>query len=246
MQPPPSDAPAAVTHAMLLAAGLGTRMRPLTDAMPKPVVPVAGRPIVDYLLDHVLAAGVTRVVANVHYLADILEAHLSARLGDRLVISDERERLLDSGGGVRKALPWLGEGPFFVLNADSFWIEGPRSNLARLAAAFDPAAMDALLLLAPAATAIGWGNRGDFAMDQEGRIRRPRPGEMTPFAYAGVGVFTARVIAPHPEVFSLNRVFDAAIAEGRLHGIRLDGVFLHVGTPQAVAEAERAIGDSLR
>jgi N-acetyl-alpha-D-muramate 1-phosphate uridylyltransferase len=233
-----------ITHAMLLAAGLGTRMRPLTDHLPKPLVPVAGRPMIDYLLEALTKAGIHDVIANVHYLADLLEAHLAGRQDIRLTISDEREKLLDSGGGVKKALPLLGKMPFLVLNADSFWIDGPRGNIGRLIEAFDPKIMDILLLLAPTTTSAGWGNRGDFAFLPDGRLRRPHKGEVTPFAYAGVAIFKPECFADTPDIFSLNLLFDRAAAAGRFFGLRLDGIWMHVGTPAAVTEAERRIAAS--
>lgn len=228
--------------AMLLAAGLGTRMRPLTDKMPKPMIPVGGQPMIDTLLDRLGDAGVAKAVVNVHYHADVLEEHLRTRKRPAVTISDERDRLLDSGGGVRKALPHLGE-TFYVLNADSLWIEGPGSNLARLAEAWDPARMDVLLLLAATTSSVGWENRGDFAMDQDGRLRRPKVKEVTPFAYAGVGLWKKSLFAERPDVFSLNVIFDEAIAAGRLFGLRLDGIWMHVGTPEAVAQANACIAD---
>jgi len=226
--------PAPVDSAMLLAAGLGTRMRPLTDHRPKPMI--------DILLDKLAGAGVSRAVVNVHYLADVLETHLAQRQRPAIAISDERAGLLDSGGGVLKALPKLGE-TFFVLNADAIWVDGPRSNLALLMEAWRPQEMDILLLLAPTTTSVGWGNRGDFAMDQAGRLRRPRAGEVTPFAYAGAGIWKRELFAGMPERFSLNRLFDEAIARQRLFGLRLDGWWMHVGTPAAVDEANACIAD---
>jgi N-acetyl-alpha-D-muramate 1-phosphate uridylyltransferase len=238
--------PAAIRHAMILAAGLGTRMRPLTDTRPKPLIEVAGKPLIDYILGYCRDAGVTDAVVNVHYLADLMEAHLAGVDAPRIAISDERGRLLDSGGGVLKALPRLGNGPFFIMNADAIWVDGPRPSLVRLAEHWDPARMDVLLLLAHASAATGWGNRGDFAMDQQGVLRRPEKGEVTPFIYAGAGIWNRELFAGRPEVFSLNRIFDEAIAGGRLHGLRLDGVWMHVGTPDAIPEAEAAMLRSAR
>jgi N-acetyl-alpha-D-muramate 1-phosphate uridylyltransferase len=235
-----------ISHAMVLAAGLGTRMRPLTESRPKPLIEVAGRPMIDYLLDALAAAGIRNIVVNVHYLADLMEAHLARRTDIAITVSDERGGLLDSGGGVRNALPHLGSAPFLVLNADSFWIEGPRNNLARMIEAFDARAMDILLLLAPTTTSVGWGNRGDFAFLPDGRLRRPRHGEITPFAYAGVAIFRPEIFADTPERFSLNLLFDRAIAAGRLYGLRLEGLWMHVGTPEAIGEAERRIAASAR
>jgi N-acetyl-alpha-D-muramate 1-phosphate uridylyltransferase len=235
-----------IRHAMILAAGLGTRMRPLTDTRPKPLIEIRGKALVDYILGYCRDAGVTDAVVNVHYLADMMEAHLKGVASPRIAISDEREKLLDSGGGVLKALPRLGSGPFFVLNADAIWVDGPQPSLARLADHFDPESMDVLLLLAHSSTATGWGNRGDFAMDQSGRLRRPEKGEVTPFVYAGAGVWRPELFVGRPEVFSLNRIFDEAIAKGRLHGLLLDGVWMHVGTPDAIPESEAAMLRSAR
>lgn len=227
--------------AMILAAGLGTRMRPLTDARPKPLVEVAGRALIDYNLDRLAEAGIGRAVVNVHYFADMLEAHVQAWREPTVAVSDERARILNSGGGVKKALPLLGDGPFFSLNADTIWMDGPASNLTRMAATFDPGRMDILLLLAPTVSTIGWGNRGDFAMDQSGRVRWPEPGEVAPFAYCGVAILQPHLFAGTPDEFSLVLLFRQAAETGRLFGLRLDGVFMHVGTPEAVVEAERTL-----
>jgi len=226
---------------MLLAAGLGTRMRPLTDDRPKPLVEVHGRPMIDYILDALQEAGVERVVVNVHYRADQMERHLSARSRPSILISDERDKLLDSGGGVRKALPLIGTEPFLSLNSDAIWLDGPRPNLLRLAEHWEPEQMDILLLVASTSFAVGWGNKGDFSMDQHGRLSRPQPGEVTPFAYAGVAVLKPELFADTPEIFSLNLLFDRAIATGRLFGLRMEGIWMHVGTPDAVQEADRRI-----
>ncbi len=232
-------------HAMVLAAGLGTRMRPVTDAMPKPLVPVAGKPLLDHVLDKLADAGVGDAVVNVHYFAEQIEQHLAGRRVPRITISDERSPLLNTGGGVRAALPLLGAAPFFLLNSDTLWIDGVDGNLSRLARAFDPARMDALLLLAPTATSVGYVGRGDFAMDPAGVLRRRREREVVPFVYAGAAVLTPSMFMDAPEgPFSLNLLFDRAIEAGRLCGLRLDGVWMHVGTPDAVAAAEAAILDS--
>lgn len=233
-------------HAMILAAGLGTRMRPITERMPKPLIEVAGKPLVDWILDYCREGGVEEAVVNVHHFADMMERHLAAVEAPRITISDERAGLLDSGGGVRKALPHLGSGPFFVLNADAIWIDGPRPSLARLREHWDPASMDILLLLAQSSSATGWGNRGDFAMDQTGRLRRAARHEITPFVYAGAGIWKPELFEGRPEVFSLNKLFDEAAERGRLHGLRLDGVWMHVGTPDAIPEAEAAVLRSVR
>jgi len=238
------DAAAArkIAGAMVLAAGLGSRMRPLTDVKPKPLIEVGGRAMIDTLLDKLADAGVDTAVVNLHYRAEQMERHLAGRARPAIVFSDEREKLLDSGGGVLKALPSLPE-TFFVLNADSLWIEGPQPNLARLAEAWNPETMDILLLVAPTATSVGWGNRGDFAMNQDGTLRRPKVREITPFAYAGAGIWKRELFAGQPDVFSLNRLFDAAIERERLYGLRLEGVWMHVGTPEAVQEAEACIAE---
>jgi MurNAc alpha-1-phosphate uridylyltransferase len=234
--------PSIPDHAMVLAAGLGTRMRPLTDRIPKPLVPVAGKPLLDYALDKLANAGVTTAVVNVHYLADQIEKHLAGRRTPAIVISDEREKLLDTGGGVVKALPQLGRSPFFHINSDTLWIDGVTPNLTRLAEAFDPARVDALLLLAPTAASIGYNGKGDFAMDADGALRRRTENEVLPFVYAGVALLSPALFAHAPAgAFSLNVLFDRAAAKGRLAGLRLEGLWMHVGTPEAIAEAEAAI-----
>jgi MurNAc alpha-1-phosphate uridylyltransferase len=229
-------------HAMVLAAGLGARMRPLTDTRPKPLVPVAGKPLLDHVLDKLAQAGVTTAVVNVHYLADQIERHLAARRAPKIVFSDEREKLLDTGGGVVRALPQLGRAPFFHVNSDTLWIDSVTPNLTRLARAFDPARMDALLLLASTAASIGYHGKGDFAMEADGTLRRRAENEVLPFVYAGVALLSPALFADAPSgAFSLNVLFDRAAATGRLAGLRLEGLWMHVGTPEAIAEAEAAI-----
>ncbi len=228
--------------AMVLAAGRGERMRPLTDRLPKPLVPVAGKPLIDHVLDRLAAAGVERAVVNVHHLPDLIEQHLAVRGRPQIAISDERKALLDTGGGVAKALPLLGDAPFFHVNSDTIWIDGVQPNLARLAEAFDPAAMDALLLLAPTAGSIGYAGRGDYAMDAGGLLRRRAESQIAPFVYAGAAVLRPGLFKDAPTgAFSLTRLFDRAAEAGRLHGLRLEGVWMHVGTPEAIAKAEAAI-----
>lgn len=229
-------------HAMILAAGLGERMRPLTERLPKPLVKVAGKPLIDYALDQLARAGVESAVVNLHHFADLLQDHLARRTRPRIVISDERQRLLGTGAGVVNALPLLGQKPFFHINSDSIWIDGAEANLRRLAAAYDPAEMDALLLLAPAQGSIGYGGRGDFAQTPDGRLRRAAKGETVPFVYSGAAIlspvlFAGRDITPFP----LTEVFESAARAGRLHGLVLDGIWMHVGTPDAIALAEAAI-----
>lgn len=228
--------------AMVLAAGLGMRMRPLTDLKPKALVEVAGKALIDHALDRLAEAGVTRAVVNVHHLADAIEKHVDARKRPVIVISDERGALLDTGGGVAKALPLLGKEPFLLLNSDSFWLEGRTPNLARLARAFDARRMDALLLLAPAAGAAGYRGRGDYAMDADAALRRRGEREIAPFVYAGAAVLAPRLFDGAPAgAFPLTRLFDRAEAQRRLYGLRLEGVWMHVGTPEAIAAAEEAI-----
>lgn len=237
-----------LTTAMVLAAGRGERMRPLTENTPKPLVAVAGRALLDRLLDRLAAGGISRAVVNIHHLADQIESHLAGRRAagqpPDLVLSDERAALLETGGGVRKALPLLGAGPFLVANADTLWRPGMIDPVAALAVRWDPAEMDALLLVASTAAAIGFAGRGDFLMDPWGRLERRPESDVAPFVYAGVGVFTARVFDDTPDnAFSLNLIFDRLIARGRLYGLRLDGQLLHVGTVDAIGDAEAALAD---
>ncbi len=229
-------------RAMVLAAGLGTRMRPLTDHRPKPLVEVVGKALLDHVLDRLAAAKVERAVVNIHYMAELMERHLAARTTPQIVISDERGILLGTGGAVVKALPELGNAPFFHINSDSIWIDGARPNLARLAEAFDPAAMDALLLLAPTTGSIGYSGRGDFAMAADGRLRARTEREVAPFVFAGAAILSPALFAGSPAgEFSLTRLFERAAQSGRLSGLRLEGLWMHVGTPEAIAEAEAAI-----
>lgn len=231
--------------AMVLAAGFGERMRPLTYKIPKPLVPVAGKPLIDHVLDRLAAAGVERAVVNVHYLADMIETHLKGRTAPRIAISDERDTLLNTGGGVVKALTAIGREPFIHVNSDTIWIDGVKPNLQRLAEAFDPAAMDALLLLAPVATSIGYAGRGDFTMAADGRLKRRPERDVAPFVYAGAAVLRPELFTGAPAgAFPLTELFNRAEAASRLHGLRLEGVWMHVGTPEAIAEAEAAIAAS--
>jgi MurNAc alpha-1-phosphate uridylyltransferase len=233
------------TRAMILAAGIGKRMRPITATVPKPLVEVGGRALIDYGLDRLERAGVETAVVNVHYLADLVRVHVGKRKKPKVVISDEREKLLDTGGGVAKALPLLGDEPFYVINSDSFWIEGPRPNLDWLAGGWHGDRMDALLLLASTVRSVGYHGRGDFRMDPAGRLSRRPEREVAPFAYAGAAILHPRLFADCPAgAFSLNRLFDRAIEADRLFGVRMDGVWLHVGTPETIGEAELSIADS--
>jgi MurNAc alpha-1-phosphate uridylyltransferase len=233
---------AAPDRAMVLAAGLGTRMRPFNGQAPKPLVRVGGKALIDHVLDRLADMGVERAVVNVHHLADQIEAHLQARLRPRIVISDERHGLLGTGGGVVKALAALGDAPFFHINSDTIWIDGVQPNLGRLAAAFASERMDALLLLAPTATSIGYAGRGDFAMAADGRLMRRGERDVVPFVFAGAAILAPALFDGAPAgVFPLTAMFDRAAEAGRLYGLRLEGVWMHVGTPEAVAAAEAAI-----
>jgi N-acetyl-alpha-D-muramate 1-phosphate uridylyltransferase len=232
-------------RAMVLAAGLGTRMRPLTENLPKPLVKVAGKALIDHVLDRLADAGVETAVVNVHHMADQIEAHLKGRARPKIVISDERGELLDTGGGVVKAMTLLGDAPFFHMNSDTVWIEGVTPNLARLAAQFDAERMDAVMLLAATASSIGYEGRGDFAMTPDGRLRRRAEREVVPFVYAGAAILASALFADAPKgKFSLNALFDRAIEAGRLYGLRLEGTWMHVGTPAAIQAAEAAILES--
>jgi MurNAc alpha-1-phosphate uridylyltransferase len=233
--------PVKPTRAMVLAAGLGLRMRPLTDRMPKPLVPVAGSPLLDHVLDKLADAGVSETVVNVHYLPDQIIAHVAKRARPKVIISDERDVVLGTGGGVVKALPLLGNDPFFHLNADTMWIDGVRPNLARLAETFDPDRMDILLLMAPTANSIGYSGNGDYAMASDGTLRKRKENQVVPFVYAGVAIMSPSLFKDAPKgEFSLTRMFDRANEQERLFGLRLDGVWMHVGTPDAVHAAEDA------
>jgi len=228
--------------AIVLAAGLGTRMRPYNGQIPKPLVAVGGKALIDYGLDRLADAGVERAVVNVHHLAAAVERHLAARKKPRIVISDERGELLGTGGGIAKALPKLGDAPFFLVNSDTLWLDGVKPNFARLAEAFDAAAMDALLLLAPTTGSLGYEGRGDYAMLPDGRLRRRGENEVVPFIYAGAAILSPALFADAPSgAFGLTLLFDRAGASGRLFGLRLEGVWMHVGTPEAVAAAEAAL-----
>src|SRR3954454_7874954 len=234
------------TKAMVLAAGLGVRMRPLTDRMPKPLVRVAGQPLLDHVLDKLAEAGVRDAVVNVHYLPDQIIDHVAPRAAPRVTISDERDVVLGTGGAVVKALPLLGDAPFFHVNADTMWIDGVRSNLARLAEAFDASRMDILLLMSPTTSSIGYHGRGDYSMLPDGALRKRRELQVVPFVYAGAAIMSPSLFADAPKgEFSLTKMFDRANEQERLFGLRLDGVWMHVGTPDAVQAAEEAVLESV-
>ncbi len=227
---------------MVLSAGLGTRMRPLTEKMPKPLVEVGSKALIDHVLDRLAESGVERAVVNVHHFAEQIERHLAARIKPKIVISDERGLLLGTGGAVVKALPELGNAPFFHVNSDSIWIDSVKPNLARLAETFDAVAMDALLLLAPTTGSIGYAGRGDFGMAPDGRLHRRTEREVAPFVFAGAAILSPALFADAPQrEFPLTLLFDRAAEQGRLFGLRLEGLWMHVGTPDAIALAEKAI-----
>jgi MurNAc alpha-1-phosphate uridylyltransferase len=233
--------PLASNTAMVMAAGLGKRMRPLTAARPKPLVPVAGRPLIDHVLDRLAEAGVGQAVVNVHYLADQLEAHLSSRTTPAVTISDERAQLLETGGGMIKA--WragLLPDPYFCINSDNIWLDGPRNAFAELSAAWDPARMDGLMLMVRHNYAHNYVGRGDFHLDPLGLVSRRKQGAVAPYVWTGIQLVSHRLLQEDvPEgPFSTNLLWNAAIARGRLFGIVHTGSWFEVGTPEAIAPTE--------
>ncbi len=242
---PQPDAPVPET-AMVMAAGLGKRMRPLTATRPKPLVTVAGKTLLDHTVDHLRGAGVKRAVVNVHYLGDQIEAHLRARVKDmEVLISDERTQLMETGGGIVQARELIGDKPFLCVNSDNLWIDGPVDAIRQLAARWDDDRMDALLLLVPLARANCHSGQGDFRMDPFGRItERRKPGRLAPFVYIGVAIFSPRIIRDWPEgPFSTNLFFTRALEAGRLWGVVHQGMWFDVGTPAAVGEAEAVLAE---
>ncbi|WP_442865054.1 nucleotidyltransferase family protein [Bosea sp. NBC_00550] len=226
---------------MVLAAGLGQRMRPITDTLPKPLVQIGGKAMLDHMLDRLADAGVEEAVVNVHHLAGQVEARLADRSQPRITISDERAELLETGGGVKKALPLLGAAPFFHVNSDALWRETGRPAMQAMVEAWEPERMDMLLLLADRQTSIGFDGAGDFFLGDDGRLARRGSAASAPWVYAGVAILKTELFADTPDgPFSLNLLFDRAIARGRLFGERLEGRWLHVGTPDAIAPAEAA------
>lgn len=231
--------------AMVLAAGLGKRLRPITDTMPKPLVKIAGKTLLDRGLDSLAAAGVEKAVVNVHYLREQIVAHLAGREKPAITISDESAELLNSGGGIANALPLLGMEPFFILNADTFWIDRGGSNLDRLALAWNPSQMDILLMLADFQSATGHSGKSDFLLGGDGRLARSA-GAPEGLIYAGAAILHPRIFDNHPKTaHSLNVHFDSAIATGRLHGMKMNGHWITVGTPDAVPLAEAAVARAL-
>lgn len=234
----------APTRAMLMAAGLGTRMRPLSLNRPKPLVTVGGKALIDHAIDRLKAAGVTTIVVNLHYMADMLRDHLSRRRDVEILFSDETEGLLGTGGGIVKALSLFEGEPFFVHNSDTIWVEGYGTALERMKARWNPDEMDGLLLMAPLIGSMGYEGRGDFFMDAGGHLSRVTTGRVSPFAYPGVQIVHPRLFDNAPEgTFSINALWNRSIANKRLFGIRLEGIWFHVGTPQAVTDAEKYIHD---
>jgi MurNAc alpha-1-phosphate uridylyltransferase len=231
-----------IDRALILAAGFGSRMRPLTETRPKPLVLLGGKAMLDHVLDRLGAAGITQAIVNVHYLPDQIEAHLKNRISPRITISDERNQILDTGGAVCRARELLGEKPFLVHNSDSVWIEKQGSTLDRMIAAWDGERMDALLLLAPTSSSLGYSGRGDFHLEPDGSVRRRAKDETADYVFAGVSINHPRLFAEAPDgPFSINRVWDTAIEQGRLAALRHNGLWMHVGTPEALAEAENRL-----
>jgi MurNAc alpha-1-phosphate uridylyltransferase len=234
----------AITRAMVMAAGLGTRMRPLTNDRPKPLIEVRGRALIDHAIDRLVATGVTMIIVNVHYRADMLRAHLAKRDDVEIRISDETDAILGTGGALVKAMPHFEGEPFFVHNSDSIWVEGIGHALDRMQRVWNPHDMDALLLLAPMVTAIGFEGVGDFFLDSEGHVSRVPEQRVSPFAFPGVQIIHPRLFDDAPSGgFSTNVVWDRAIERERLFGLRLDGVWMHVGTPEALRDAEDFLAD---
>ena len=227
--------------AMILAAGLGTRMRPLTDTRPKPLIEVSGRSLIDRTVDRIRDAGISRVVVNMHYLADQIETWAGRQSNPPVTLSDEREGLLDTGGGVTKALRALGQSPFFVFNSDSFWVDGPAPALQRMQKAWNDDEMDCMLLLSDPAHSVGFDAGPDFSRDEAGRLQRYGGGG-DGYIYCGCYLVSPRLFASAPDgAFSMNVLWNRALGEGRLFGLVHDGLWLHVGTPEAIKEAEDAL-----
>ena len=235
------DARPPLDTAMVFAAGLGTRMRPITDRTPKPLVQIGGKAMLDHMLDRLADGGVARAIVNVHHLPDQIEAHLKGRTRPQIVISDERAKLLDQGGGIKKILPLIGDADFFICNTDAVWIEGPQSAIAAMRQAWRPEEMDVLLLVAATLGSVGVDWPGDFHMAPDGRLTKRAEREVSAFVYAGVGIIKPQLFADAREdVFRLAPYFFRAAEAGRLYGVRLSGQWLHVGSPGAIEEAERA------
>lgn len=241
----PAAKVAAPHTAMVMAAGLGKRMRPLTIARPKPLIEVAGKTLLDHTLDRLKSAGVKRAVVNVHYMADALEAHLATHVhGIDVIISDERTLLLETGGGLMQAAPLIPDDPFICVNSDNLWVDGPTDALNLLAARWNDDEMDALLLVVPQARANNHSGRGDFYLDPNGRISRRKPSRVAPFVYCGIQMLSKRLLVDAPEgPFSTNLFWDRAIAAQRCFGMVHQGLWFDVGTPAAIARTEFHLAD---
>ncbi|MBT4888832.1 MAG: nucleotidyltransferase family protein [Rhodospirillales bacterium] len=227
-----------ITHAMVLAAGLGERMRPLTDNTPKPMLHINGRALIDYAIDRVEDAGIPNVVVNTFYLAEKLEDHLSKRQSPKINFSREPERL-ETGGGVLHARKLLGEGPFLVINGDALWLNGPDDTLKRMQRIWNPDTMDALLLMHSTVEAYGYSGRGDFLVGPRGKLTRRPENEICPYMFAGIQILHPRLFSDFEDgKFSLNKIYDKGIENNRLYGIVHDGEWFHVGTPEALEEIE--------
>lgn len=228
-----------ITTAMLLAAGLGTRMKPLTDTCPKPLIEVGGRTLIDRVLDKLAAQGVTRAIVNVHYFPDMLAAHVTKRTDIAIIISDERDEVLETGGGVIKALPLLGDDPFFVINTDVTWASAGDSTFSDMAAAYDPARMDALLLLAPMANTLGFRGPGDFYLAPDGQVERRGERATAPYVFAGTHITRAELLRSYAATrFSANIYWNAFASRGRLFGTVMSPFWMHVGDPAGRDEAD--------
>jgi MurNAc alpha-1-phosphate uridylyltransferase len=239
-----AEIPAEVPRtAMVMAAGLGKRMRPLTATKPKPLIEVSGKPLLDHVLEKLRGAGVKKVVVNVHYLADAVEAHLASRAhGLEVVISDERDLLMETGGGMVQAEALIDSDPFIAANSDNLWIDGPADTLKLLASQWDDTRMDALLLLVPLARALNHDGMGDFHMDRTGRLRRRERSHVAPFVFTGVQMVSKRLLRDAPEgPFSTNILWDRAIQEGRCFGAVHQGLWFDVGTPKSIPMTEAAL-----
>ncbi len=233
-----------ITRAMIMAAGYGTRMRPLTNTTPKPLVKVQGRALIDHVIDRLIAVGVSTIVVNVHYMGDQIVSHLAARKDAEFIISDETDNLLDSGGGIFKALHHFKGEPFFHANADTVWVEGASHALPRLIDAWRPDEMDAFMLLASTVTTVCYDGRGDFMMDADGRLSRVPEGRVSPFVWMSMEILHPRLFDGVTETkFSINPLWNKAIEKGRLFGQRLDGVWMHIDRPDAVTKSEEFLDD---
>ncbi len=232
-----------IITAMTLAAGFGKRMRPLTNDRPKPMVELAGRPMIDHVLARLASAGIKRTIVNLHYQADVLENHLAKRAQKPAILfSNERDEILDTGGGIKRALSLIGEQPFVLHNSDSVWIEQATNNLTALLARYDPDKMDALLLMAPVKTSLGYDGAGDFFIEPDGRLRRRAQKETSPNVFIGVSILHPRLFNDSPQgPFSINLLWDRAIARGRVYGIPFEGQWMHIGTPQALNDAQKVL-----